>query len=373
MYKLVLDRNAIKFIGVVMKKKKESKFNNRYEVIDAFRFFFFLVIAIFGMSFLYTVLLNIIASAKGVDYETLATTETAQVISYLITPVTLIVYFITYNSIRKVRCKEAFGDGQKISLLPISVAIVLAIIAIFLFTPLMNMIDYFFEGQGYLVDDTIPMQDKMSSSIGYFGLGLLIYALLPAIAEEIVFRGVIQRSLLSKYTGFVAIFFSTLLFVLLHGALQQTLYQMVVGIMLGYLACVGGSILYSIILHFLNNALVLVFGCFDIVAYLAPSNTVYYNIFSLVFPICIFLLGIALVGILFWVMKYLRNNNFFRYETKTAKKLRQEKERELAAVKKLTIKDMWKNMQYSEKIFMIMSVALMGIIWIVNTISGFIG
>lgn len=354
-----------------MNKEKTFK-NNSYESVDAFRFFFFLVIAIFGVSFIFTIILNIIASTSGVSYEELSQREVVEVISYLITPVTIIIYFIVYHYVRKIKFKEAFSDGQKISLLPISVSIVLAIIAIFLFTPLMNLVDYLFASKGYLVDDTIPMQEKMQSSLGYFALGLLIYALLPAIAEEIAFRGVIQRSLLSKYSGFTAIFFSTLMFVLLHGSLQQTVYQLIVGIMLGYMACVGGSILYSIILHFLNNALVLVFGCFDIVGYLAKGNTIYYNIFSMIFPVCIFLLGVVLVGILFWVMKYLRNKNFFRYESKTARKLRKAKELELAEVKKLSIKDMWKNMPYIEKIFMVSSIALTGLIWIINTINGFI-
>ena len=193
----------------------------------------------------------------------------------------------------------------------------------------------------------------------------MLPALLPAIAEELAFRGVMQRALQTKYSGFVAIFFSTLLFVLLHGSLQQTVYQLIVGIMLGYLACVGGSVIYSIILHFLNNALVLVFGCFDIVAYLSKDNMVYYNIFSMIFPVCIFLLGVVLVGILFWVLKYLRNKNFFRYESKIAKKLRKEQELAMANQKKLGLKDMWKNTTQVEKVFMLVSIALIGIIWLI--------
>ena len=357
--------------GVTMDKKKNSKFNNEYEVVDAFRFFFFLVIIIFGASFVYSLIIGIVAGGKGISVDDLNNTIPAIVIRQTLTPVSLIILFFVYNSVRKVKFRHAFSDGQKISLLPISVAIVLAIIAIFLFTPMMNLIDYLFEARGYAPDDTIPLQAEMTSSFKYFGLGLLIYALLPAIAEEIAFRGVMQRALLTKYSGFVAIFFSTLLFVLLHGSLQQTVYQLIVGIMLGYLSCVGGSVLYSIILHFLNNALVLVFGCFDIVAYLSKDNAVYYNIFSIIFPVCIFLLGVVLVGILFWVLKYLRNKNFFRYETKTAMKLRKEKELALANQKKLGLKDVWKNTSQIEKVFMLVSVILISVIWLINTISEF--
>ncbi|MGN0961071.1 MAG: lysostaphin resistance A-like protein [Christensenellales bacterium] len=360
-----------------MNKKKLSKFNNQYEVADAFRFFFFLIITVFLVSFVYNIVLNIIASIKGITFEALYNSDLVQVITNCLSPVTFIIFFLVYNSVRKIKYTDAFGDGQKISLLPISVAIVLAIIAIFLFTPFMNLIDYFFETCGYAPDDTIPLTDKMQSSGAFFLLGLVIYALLPAIAEELVFRGVIQKSLLSRFNGFVAIFFSSLLFVLMHGSLQQTFYQLVMAILLGYLACVGGSILYSIILHFLNNALVLVFSCFDIIGYLNPDNTIYYNAFSMIFPICIFLLGVVLVGILFWVLKYLRNKNFFRESSNEnppskTKVLEPKIKVELTETKKFGLKDMWKNMTQLERIFMLASLILIGSVWIVNTINGFI-
>lgn len=355
-----------------MNKKKFQKFNNKYEGVDAFRFFFFLVIVIMLASLFFNVVLNLISAIMGITFEELYATECVQIISCCITPVAMIIYFVVYNCIRKVNFKEAFSDGQKISFLPISVAMVLAIIAIFLFTPFMNLIDYLFATTGYNPDDSIYLAEKMASSGWYFLLGLIIYALLPAVAEEIVFRGVIQRSLLSKYTGFVAIFFSSLLFVLMHGSLQQTVYQLVMAILLGYLACVGGSILYSIILHFLNNALVLVFGCFDLAPYLSSDNTIYYNIFSMIFPICIFLLGLALVGMLFWVLKYLRNKNFFREESATARATIKNGG-ESVKIEKMGMKDMWKSTTYLEKVFFIISIVMVGTLWIINTISGFVG
>ena len=338
-----------------------------YSVVDGFRFFFFLIISVIIASLAFDIVLTIIASTKGVERAVLDSSETVQVLSYAINPIVFILYFVVYNAIFKVKARDAFSDGQKISLLPISVSIVLAIIAIFLFTPLMDLVEYGFMNLGYNPDNTIPMQDKMSASLSSFMLGLLIYALLPAIAEEIVFRGVIQKSILSKYNGFTAIFVSTLLFVLMHGALQQTVYQLIMGIMLGYVACVGGSILYSIILHFLNNTFVLLFGCFNLVGYLS-EETYYYNVYSMIFPVCLFMLGAILVGILFWVLKYLRTKNFFRYTPKKKKK----KQAAVPVETKLTLKDMFKDLKTNEKIFAFVSILLIGIIWLINTISQFI-
>jgi len=347
-----------------MSKQKIKKVNNNFTVLDAFRFFFYLVITIFATSFVFEIVLTIIENSTGTS---VADSELVAVLQYAISPVVLIVFSLIYSRVRKIKLRSAFNDGQKISLLPISVAIVLAIIAIFLFTPFMEAIEYGFMQWGYNPDATIPLEEKMKSSGGYFFLGIFVYALLPAIAEEIVFRGVIQNSIQSKYKGSVAITISTILFVFMHGALQQTVYQAVMGIMLGYVACVGGSIFYSIILHFLNNTFVLLFGCFEIVPYLS-EGFLYYNIFSLVFPICIFLLGLVLVGILFWVLKYLRTKNFFRYEPKKKKNKKVEEE---IVEEKLTFKDLWKNTAYNEKVFAFTSLILVGIFWLINTINGF--
>ncbi len=350
-----------------MDKQKFKVEKNNYTVIDAFRFFFFLIVTVFVVSLVFDIVVSIIASANGIDKTEFSNSDTVEALSYLMNPIVFILYFVIYNAKFKLKAKDAFSDGKKISLLPISVAIVLSIIAIFLFTPLMDLIEYGFMNLGYNPDNSIPLQEQMKSSFGMFMLGLLIYAILPAIAEEIVFRGVIQRAVYSKYNAFVAITVSTVLFTLMHGALQQTAYQLVMGVLLGYVACVGGSIVYSIILHFLNNAFVLLFGCFNLVGYLS-EETYYYNVYSMIFPICLFLLGVVLVGILFWVLKYLRTKNFFRIVTKKQKKQMAEE----VKPEKLRFKDMWKDLKYNEKIFALAGVILIGIIWLINTFSQFV-
>ena len=349
-----------------MKEKVVS--NKNYDVLDAFKCYLFLIIATLAASVVFSIVLAIIAGASNMDSEVLASTELVSVLSFIISPVIFIVFFLCYNKKAKIKNRVAFSDGNKISLLPISIALVLAIISIFLFTPLMNFMQSLFETKGYNVDNSIPMQDKMANSGLYFLLGLGVYALLPAIAEELIFRGIIQKGLASRYNAFVAITLSSIMFVLVHGSLQQTLYQLVMGIMLGYLAHVGGSIIYSMVLHFLNNALVVVFSCFDIVGYISGKDVVYYNAFSVIFPIMLFLLGLVLVAILFWVLKYLRNKNFFRLdETGHFEKV----EIDTNEIKKPGFKGMWKDMSSSEKIFMFISFGIVAFIWIVNTVSGF--
>ena len=115
------------------------------------------------------------------------------------------------------------------------------------------------------------------------------------------------------------------------------------------------------------------FSTFDIVSYLKSDNTIYYNVFSQIFPFLLFLLGVVLVAILFWVLKYLRNKNFFRYDPKAKKKIKKVEPVVLVESDKLKLKDLWPNATYNEKIFILCSFVLVGLVWIINTISGFVG
>lgn len=90
---------------------------------------------------------------------------------------------------------------------------------------------------------------------GFFGV-LFVVALLPAVFEEIMFRGV----LLSGLRGFGktgAILVCGLLFALYHQNPAQTIYQYCCGAAFALVAIRAGSILPTVLSHFLNNAFIL--------------------------------------------------------------------------------------------------------------------
>lgn len=83
---------------------------------------------------------------------------------------------------------------------------------------------------------------------------MFLYAgILAPISEEILFRGLIQRSMLPFGKKF-AIFVSSLTFGLFHGNLIQTPYAFAVGLVLGYVAA-EHNILWAMVLHMINNLL----------------------------------------------------------------------------------------------------------------------
>lgn len=85
-------------------------------------------------------------------------------------------------------------------------------------------------------------------------LQFVLLCVMPALLEELFFRGALQ-GLLRPSGSAVAIFGPALLFALLHLDLIQGLTALVCGVFLGWLAERSGSILPGMLLHFINNCL----------------------------------------------------------------------------------------------------------------------
>lgn len=97
--------------------------------------------------------------------------------------------------------------------------------------------------------------DKMlnADSIGGLLLNLLVIALIPAIGEELTFRGVLQQGLTRKMNPHAAIILSAAIFSFIHFQFYGFLPRMFLGILLGYMFYVSGSLWTSITMHFVNN------------------------------------------------------------------------------------------------------------------------
>lgn len=88
-------------------------------------------------------------------------------------------------------------------------------------------------------------------------LNLLVMALIPALCEEMLFRGALQQLLCRAIRNpHVAIWLTAALFSLFHGELFAFLPRFVLGLALGYLFYHGGTIWYGVLMHFANNATV---------------------------------------------------------------------------------------------------------------------
>ncbi len=101
------------------------------------------------------------------------------------------------------------------------------------------------------------MIEKMTifDSLPKVVLGILVIGLLPAIGEEIVFRGMLQN-ILTRFTKnvHIAILLTGFIFSAFHLQFYGLVPRMLLGILFGYLYFWSQSLSISIWAHFINNA-----------------------------------------------------------------------------------------------------------------------
>jgi membrane protease YdiL (CAAX protease family) len=112
-------------------------------------------------------------------------------------------------------------------------------------------------------------EDQMQEIVEYFlkgrdiwdlMLNLTIIAIIPAVGEELIFRGILQNRLSTWFRNHhLAILLSAFLFSALHIQLFSFLPRFVLGIIFGYIFAWSGSIWITIHAHFVNNALAVIY------------------------------------------------------------------------------------------------------------------
>ena len=82
-------------------------------------------------------------------------------------------------------------------------------------------------------------------------------ALVPAIGEEVMFRGYLMKLFNQNSNHHNGIALSALIFALIHFNFTNFFYYFVLGVILGYIYYWGKNLLFPIIIHFIHNGLVL--------------------------------------------------------------------------------------------------------------------
>lgn len=122
------------------------------------------------------------------------------------------------------------------------------------------------------INQLIPMSDWMvemerkaeaitkafllTDSIWAYLVNILMIAILPAVGEELIFRGILQRRLVEfTRSRWIGILLAAALFSAIHMQFQGFIPRFALGVAFGYLLEVTGSIWVPIAAHFFNNAI----------------------------------------------------------------------------------------------------------------------
>ena len=106
-----------------------------------------------------------------------------------------------------------------------------------------------------------PVQEYLSKKSNLIP-GLLMIALTPAICEELLFRGYVQRQAERSMGIIWGIVFTGVIFGAYHMQLTKVFPLSILGLYLAYLTWRTGSILPAILVHFANNAFAVILSIF---------------------------------------------------------------------------------------------------------------
>jgi membrane protease YdiL (CAAX protease family) len=104
---------------------------------------------------------------------------------------------------------------------------------------------------------------------------ILVIAVLPALLEESIFRGLLLPPL-QKFSTPVAVLLSGALFALYHQSPQQTIYQFICGCAFALVAIRARSVLPTMLSHFLNNAVILILYACGVDDFVGAGGVVFY-------------------------------------------------------------------------------------------------
>jgi membrane protease YdiL (CAAX protease family) len=104
---------------------------------------------------------------------------------------------------------------------------------------------------------------------------MVVFAVLPAIGEELAFRGIVQNELHRWWKNpHVAIWVAAIIFGVIHMQFYGVVPRIMLGVLFGYLYWWSGNIWVPIIGHFINN------GFMVLMMFLAQRRAVNINVES---------------------------------------------------------------------------------------------
>ena len=172
-------------------------------------------------------------------------------------------------------------------------------IAVFLNSIVLNIINLFGETLG----SSVPLPNNSS----VYMLSLLIIGIAPGICEEVMFRGV-MLNIYSNIGKRKAIFYSAILFGLLHLNIQNLVGPIFLGIVMGILVEKTNSLYASIIGHSLNNMIAMTLGYLTMINQKSIDEVPAYDIpYIIQLIITLVFIGIIAMVCLFILSKLLKH------------------------------------------------------------------
>ena len=211
-----------------------------------------LIILYLAVSFYLGTIIQAVISLMNLDLTTVARAETADQIVFMITYLlTMIIPFVIFALFTKIPLKVAFPmRPPRPSLAIPAVSLTLGTSVIGIFSASVLMVFFSLMGLSYEVTP-IAVPTTTVAKILY----LISLSFLPAILEELAFRGILMQSL-RRHGDTFALIVSAFVFSLFHGNFMQLPNTFLLGILIGFFVLRTDSIVTGMLMHFFNNFIV---------------------------------------------------------------------------------------------------------------------
>ena len=265
--------------------------------------FIFAVIGFLLASVILSQIISLIANAEGINFIDVSSRPWAIYLNAFLTEFAYFLIFIIYSKLHKIDIKNATSltipklNKRTNIALPFIVSL-LTFVTFFCSLNFINMITHFLS-QGLVA----PASSVPLANFGQFLLSILFFAVVPAVVEELLFRGLIFNGLKNSFNAKIAVILSSIIFTLIHFSIFQTVYQLILGVVLSLILLFTNSLLLTMLMHFLNNFLIV------FISYLSQGKSVFefanFGVLEIVLSIVIFLVGVAIVCLIFYFVKRL--------------------------------------------------------------------
>ncbi len=281
---------------------KKNFFNYR----DGSLVFLFAVLGFLIISIIMSQLLGIISNASNIEFTQLSQSNWVVWLNCLLTELVYFLVVLIYCKTKKIEYFVASKTKTKFNVKVFLITILIGLVVFFASINFTGLFNYLFSFIAPLSNGNIPV-----GNFGEFTLTIITYALLPAICEEILFRGVIFNALRHKMNVIWSIILSALIFALIHFSIFQTIHQFVMGIVLAILCYYTGSIFYGMIYHFVNNFIII------LISYITSNSGLEFSSWGsveIMLSITIFLIGIGVTILLLYLVKRFSNKKKEDYD-----------------------------------------------------------
>lgn len=172
------------------------------------------------------------------------------ILASLLTEMVFFGVFFAYNKMNRIKNYSCNLSFKKAKLSTASICVFLGIFCVLGFVTLIQgCFGNFFDWIGVKSDGfSLP-----NNTIGWLFVNILLLAIVPAICEELIFRGIIFQGLKEKFSITSSVLLSALLFAFMHQNILQFIYPFILGCILAIVMQKTNNLLYTIIIHFFNN------------------------------------------------------------------------------------------------------------------------